>query len=108
MEYFKMIAIVAFFLATYLLQNADATIGVNWGTQNAQKILPSNAVDLMLQNGIREARIFTTEEKLLRAFSGSGIGLTITITNPTPIRSITQAKFWIRVKGKHFKLSNVR
>ena len=108
MEYFKMLAIIAFFLATYLLQIADATTGVNWGRQNAQKILPSNAVDLMLQNGIREARIYSTEEELLRAFAGSGIGLTISITSPTAYKSTKQAKFWILVKGKYFKPSNVR
>ncbi|KAL8493889.1 hypothetical protein ACS0TY_024887 [Phlomoides rotata] len=104
---FKMIAL-AFILGTYLLQRyvADATIGINWGRQNAQRLLPSNVVDLMLQNGIREARIFTSEEELLRAFDGSGIGLTLNIA-PNSF-NLDQAKLWVEARKRYFKPSNVR
>ena len=101
---------LAFFLASYLLQGnvAEATIGINWGRQNAQKLLPSNVVDLMLQNGIRAARLFTTEEELLRAFAGSGIELTINIATAGAVKTLQQANFWLQARKHHFKPSNVR
>ena len=106
---FKMIPL-AIFLASYLLQSnvADAIIGVNWGRQNAQKLLPSNVVDLILQNGIHSARIFTTEEELLRAFAGSGINLTINIPSPNSFTTPTQANLWVQARKQYFKSSNVR
>lgn len=103
---------LAIFLASYLLQInvADAIIGINWGRQNAQKLLPSNVVDLILQNGIRETRLFTTEEELLRAFAGSGIELTlnIPIMKYSAVTTLQQAKFWIQTRKQYFKPSNVR
>lgn len=101
---------LAIFLALYLLKRnvADAVIGVNWGRQNAQRLLPSNVVDLILQNEVRAVRIFTTEEELLQAFAGSGIELTINIGNSNAVKSFQQANFWVQSRKKHFKPSNVR
>ncbi|KAL8489440.1 hypothetical protein ACS0TY_025369 [Phlomoides rotata] len=105
----KMIPL-AIFLASYLLQInvIDAVIGINWGRENAQRLLPSNVVDLMLQNGIRAARIFTTEDELLEAFAGSQINLTINIPSYNTIKSLQEAIVWVQTKKEHFIVSNVR
>ncbi|KAL8493887.1 hypothetical protein ACS0TY_024885 [Phlomoides rotata] len=105
----KMIPL-AIFLASYLLQInvIDAVIGINWGRENAQRLLPSNVVDLMLQNGIRAARIFTTEDELLEAFAGSQINLTINIPSYNTIKSLQEAIIWVQTKKEHFIVSNVR
>lgn len=109
---FKRIPLELVFVASYLLQInvADAAIGVNWGRVNAQRLLSSNVLDLILQNGIREARIFTTEEELLRAFAGTGVGLTINIGigSINAYKTIQQAKHWLQARKKYFKPSNVR
>lgn len=86
----------------------DAIIGVNWGRESAQRILPSMVVDLMMQNGVKEARIYTSREDLLKAFAGSGIGLTITVNALDDFETYDQCKTWIQSRIKYFNESNVR
>ena len=103
---FKMIPLVMLFLLAINL--ADAKIGMNWGRQNAQRLLPSNVVDLMLQNGIPAARIFSSEEELLVAFEGSGIDLTISVPEAQPLKTYEQANSWVQVRKHFFNSSSIR
>lgn len=101
---------LACLLVSYLLaiNVADATIGINWGRQNAQRLLPSNVVDLILQNKIREARLFTSEEDMLQAFDGSGVNLTVTISSSSLINNDTKAGLWVQLRQPYFNPSNIR
>lgn len=65
-------------------------------------------VDLMMQNGVKEARIYTTREDLLRAFAGSRIGLTITINDVSGVQTYDQCKNWIQSRMSYFNVSSVR
>lgn len=59
----------------------ESYIGITWGRMVTQKLVPSMVVDMLLQNGFREVKLFTSSWNVLQAFSGTGIGITITIPN---------------------------
>ncbi|XP_057784356.1 glucan endo-1,3-beta-glucosidase 8-like [Salvia miltiorrhiza] len=98
------------YLLTILIarKGVDATIGVNWGRESAQRLIPSQVVDLLLQNGVREARVYTSREDLLRAFSGSGIGLTLTVTDLAILQDYEGCKKWVLGRMPYFNVSTVR
>ncbi|KAL8489444.1 hypothetical protein ACS0TY_024889 [Phlomoides rotata] len=84
-------------------------IGMNWGRVSAQRLLPTQVVDLLLQNGIKHARIYTSEVDMLQAFSGSEIHLTMSITDPTYFAaSLPAAKGWVGWKKELFRDANAR
>ncbi|CAI9758278.1 unnamed protein product [Fraxinus pennsylvanica] len=65
----------------FLTNNVEGVIGINWGRMTTNRLIPSMVVDLLLQNGIREVKMFSASKNVLEAFSKSGIGVTITIPN---------------------------
>nr|XP_009781694.1 PREDICTED: glucan endo-1,3-beta-glucosidase 8-like isoform X3 [Nicotiana sylvestris]XP_016492388.1 PREDICTED: glucan endo-1,3-beta-glucosidase 8-like isoform X3 [Nicotiana tabacum] len=52
----------------------DAFVGINWGRMAKQRFVPSMVVDLLLQNGITELRIFQPSLNVLDAFADTNIG----------------------------------
>ncbi|PIN21036.1 Glucan endo-1,3-beta-D-glucosidase [Handroanthus impetiginosus] len=103
---FNVILFAAFFLASNFV--ADATIGINWGRHTAQRLVPATVVDLLLQNKVPEARIYTSQEDILKAFVGSGINLTLTIFNIQNIAGIDLARKWVQEKAQYFEFANIR
>ena len=103
---FKMIPLVMIYLL--VIKVADAKIGINWGRQNAQRLLPSNVVDLMMQNQIPAARIFNGEVEMLKTFDGSGIELTLNIPDAKPYKTYEQANSWVQMRKPFFNTSTVR
>lgn len=94
---------------TLIAENrVDAVIGVNWGRESAQRLIPSTVVDLLLQNGVKEARIFTAREDLLKAFAGSGIGLSVGANDPTALATRQGCIDWIRPRIPYFSASSIR
>lgn len=87
--------------------STGALIGMTWGRQNAQRLLPSQVVDLLLQNGITHLRIFSTQEDILRAFAGSNIDVTITIFDST-LPDFKDARSWFQLKAHFIVPANVR
>ncbi|XP_057784541.1 glucan endo-1,3-beta-glucosidase 8-like [Salvia miltiorrhiza] len=85
---------------------AGAFIGMTWGRQSAQRLLPSQVVDLLLQNGVTHLRIFSTQEDILRAFAGSNIDLTITIFDPL-LPDFNDARSWFQLKAHFIVPANV-
>lgn len=87
----------------------EGTIGLNWGRMANQRLIPSMVVDLFLQNGIPEVKVFSASENVMKAFSGSGIGLTIAIPNESlhEINSTDGARDWVRTKITNFVNMNV-
>ncbi|KAL0339717.1 UNVERIFIED_CONTAM: Glucan endo-1,3-beta-glucosidase 8 [Sesamum radiatum] len=86
---------------------ADAAIGINWGRQTAQKLVPSMVVDLILQNGIKHARVYSTQKDILEAFVGSGIDLSISIFGYPEVRTPETAKKWLQARTKFFDSCNI-
>ncbi|KAG8372030.1 hypothetical protein BUALT_Bualt12G0024300 [Buddleja alternifolia] len=89
-------------LLSYLLivlfrnDGVEAIIGINWGRTSAQRIVPSQVVDLLLQNGVSAARIYATQPDIISAFRGSGIDLTVSSFNTLGLDSLDAAKFWVQ------------
>lgn len=104
----KTILVIYLFAILIAKNRVDAIIGVNWGRQSAQRLIPSTVVDLMLQNGVKEARIYTSREDLLKAFAGTGIGLTLSTTDLTVLESYQKCADWVRLKSVYFDTSSVR
>ncbi|KAG7534718.1 Glycoside hydrolase family 17 [Arabidopsis thaliana x Arabidopsis arenosa] len=55
--------------------------GVNWGTEASHPLPPSKVVELLKSNGIAKVKLFDADPKVLRALSGSNIGVTVGIQN---------------------------
>ncbi|KAG6427112.1 hypothetical protein SASPL_111352 [Salvia splendens] len=72
---------------------------------SVQRLLPSQVVDLMLQNGIKNMRIPTTQSDILKAFQDSGINLTLTLFNGNQPRDMSTARAWVSVhRGRNLLL----
>ncbi|KAK4716067.1 hypothetical protein R3W88_014405 [Solanum pinnatisectum] len=59
--------------------HVGAYLGINWGRMATQKLVPSMVVDLLLQNGISELRLFQPSFHVLDAFADTNIGLIVTL-----------------------------
>ncbi|KZV16591.1 hypothetical protein F511_30885 [Dorcoceras hygrometricum] len=60
---------------------ADAFIGINWGRLSSQRLIPSMVVDLLLQNDIKNVRIFQQAANVMEAFYDSGIRVSLGLSN---------------------------
>ncbi|CAK9140484.1 unnamed protein product [Ilex paraguariensis] len=61
--------------------NITDSVGVNWGRQTTQKLLPSMVVDMLLTNGIGKVKLFSAQSIALDAFAGTNIQVTIAVPN---------------------------
>ncbi|CAH9147248.1 unnamed protein product [Cuscuta epithymum] len=66
---------------TWLVVGADGFVGVYWGRFATQSMVPSMAVDLLLQNGISEIRLYAPSPNVLTALEDSSLGVTVTVPN---------------------------
>ncbi|KAG8372033.1 hypothetical protein BUALT_Bualt12G0024600 [Buddleja alternifolia] len=103
----KIIHFAYFLIVLFSNDSVEAVIGVTWGRQSAQRLVPSQVVDLLLQNGIREARIYNANVDVLQAFAGSGIGLTISIFDTKDMRSLDAAQKWVLDKIVPYPNTNI-
>lgn len=87
---------------------AEGAIGMNWGRQSAQRLLPSQVVDLLLQNGIRNARVYTAQKDILAAFAGSGINLTVSNYDLTRINTMEKARAYVNDRKAFYGPSSIR
>ncbi|KAJ4970604.1 hypothetical protein NE237_003703 [Protea cynaroides] len=66
-------------------------IGVNWGTSASHPLPPTKVVELLKSNNISKVRLFDADPLVLRALSGSRIGVTIGIPN-LMLKSLNSSK----------------
>lgn len=66
-------------------------VGVNWGTEASHPLPPSKVVELLKSNGIAKVKLFDADPKVLRALSGSNIGVTVGIRN-SMIKSLNASR----------------
>lgn len=103
-----MMKIALVMVMVMLLCGAEASIGINWGRESAQRLVPSQVVDLLLQNGIGRARIYTSQRDILSAFAGSGINLTLAMIKVSLVKTKELATAWVRKNEFYFNRCNVR
>lgn len=63
-----------------LLRGGESFVGINWGRYATQELVATTAVDLMLQNGFSEIRMFAPRPSALAALEGSSAGVTVTLS----------------------------
>ncbi|KAL3632522.1 hypothetical protein CASFOL_025506 [Castilleja foliolosa] len=104
---YRFVAIIICLLTTSKV--VDGAIGITWGRQSVQRLVPSLVVDLILQNGVRNARIYSSQTDILEAFSGSGINLNIGLFNVAVILDNNTAFDWVQEKVvKNYVTANIR
>ncbi|CAK9206951.1 unnamed protein product [Sphagnum troendelagicum] len=84
-----------------LLYNAGASVGVNYGTLGDNLPTPTQAVELLKEQGITQVRIFDTNPAVLQAFQGSSIQLIVGVLNSeliTIAQSNDSATTWVKEK----------
>ncbi|CAH2069526.1 unnamed protein product [Thlaspi arvense] len=64
-----------------LTRFTDAAVGVNWGMDSSHPLPPSKVVELLKSNGIAKVKLVDADPEVLRALSGSNIGITVGIPN---------------------------
>nr|GLL31780.1 glucan endo-1,3-beta-glucosidase 8-like [Ipomoea trifida] len=64
----------------------ESFVGMNWGRYATHQLVASSAVDLLLQNGISDVRIFAPRPSVLVALEGSSIGVTVTLSRDFILR----------------------
>ncbi|KAL2556162.1 Glucan endo-1 [Forsythia ovata] len=87
----------------------EGIIGINWGRMTSQRLIPSTVVDLFLQNRITNVKVSSSSVNVMKAFSGSGIGLTISIPNEDLHEYISTkiAQEWVQKYVTRFLEENV-
>lgn len=103
---------ILFCISTILLfagYRTEAFIGMTWGRQSAQRLVPSQAVDLLMQNGIRHARIYSSEIDILKAFVNTGIELTVNaVMRYNQFLNMTFTRKWVQMRSDYLVDSNIR
>lgn len=85
------------FLLLCKTKHVNCYLGINWGRFASQNMIPSMVVDMLLQNDIRNVKLFSAGNNVLEAFVDTNIGLTVTIPNKIlrPLRDSNEAKKWV-------------
>jgi hypothetical protein len=80
---------------------AGASVGVNYGTLGDNLPTPTQAVELLKEQGITQVRIFDTNPAVLQAFQGTSIQLIVGVLNSeliTIAQSNDTATTWVKEK----------
>ncbi|CAN4090058.1 unnamed protein product [Withania somnifera] len=56
-------------------------VGITWGRQQSQQLVPSMVVDLLLQNKIQQLRLMTSGYDIIEIFSATNISISISLVN---------------------------
>ncbi|XP_073015763.1 glucan endo-1,3-beta-glucosidase 5-like [Primulina eburnea] len=96
---------LVFILGLGMISCADAFIGINWGRFSSQTMIPSMVVDLLLQNDLRDVRIFQQSNNVLEAFYNSGIRATTGLSNNVidNYLNMSTVQWWIEEKILKFE-----
>ncbi|PIN13144.1 Glucan endo-1,3-beta-D-glucosidase [Handroanthus impetiginosus] len=84
-------------------------IGINWGRQTSHRLIPSMVVDLLLQNGIRNLKLYSPSDNVLRAFAGSNVAITVTLPNERLDHVLLPGKaaMWLQEKVRKYHNENI-
>lgn len=99
----------SYFLFTNYLLMVEGFFGFNWGRIATQRMIPSMVVDMLMQNGISDVKLYSTSENVLAPFGGTNISVSVTFTNPQLKFMITDddANKWINNYVLKYQKMNV-
>lgn len=80
----------------FCARTIDSAIGMNWGRQSVTTLIPSMVVDLLLQNGINDVKLFNSDPSVIAAFTGTGIAVSLTIANDKALVDEKAVRSWAR------------
>lgn len=102
--------ILTFFSFLCTTNIVNGYLGINWGRLASQRMVPSMVVDMLLQNGIKEVKLFSTSKNVLQAFVDTDIGITVTIPNEDLLKlnDSNAATNWVQENIVPFVLKNVK
>ncbi|KAK4720897.1 hypothetical protein R3W88_011130 [Solanum pinnatisectum] len=69
------------FMVLFMTRSVNSFVGITWGRQQSQQLVPSMVVDLILQNKIPALRFMTSASDIVQIFSATNISIVITLTN---------------------------
>ncbi|XP_016489720.1 glucan endo-1,3-beta-glucosidase 8-like [Nicotiana tabacum] len=67
------------FMVLFMATRVNSFVGITWGRQQSQQLVPSMVVDLLLQNKIPALRLMTSANDIIEIFSATNISITITL-----------------------------
>ncbi|KAM3234887.1 hypothetical protein P3L10_014923 [Capsicum annuum] len=72
------IIFMIFFMMTTCV---NSFMGITWGRQQSQQLVPSMVIDMLLQNKIPALRFMSTASDIIENFSATNISITICLSN---------------------------
>ncbi|KAG8373287.1 hypothetical protein BUALT_Bualt11G0008200 [Buddleja alternifolia] len=89
--------------------SVDGFIAINWGRQASHRLIPSMVVDLLLQNNIRDLKLFSPADNVLKAFAGGDVAITITLPNEglERVTTLEKANEWMEKRIDTYQKYNV-
>ncbi|XP_055800475.1 glucan endo-1,3-beta-glucosidase 8-like [Solanum dulcamara] len=69
------------FMVLVMTTRVNSFVGITWGRQQSQQLVPSMVVDLLLQNKIPSLRLMTSASDIIQIFSATNISIVISLTN---------------------------
>lgn len=93
------VVLLLLLLLLVIIENGEADIGVNWGTDTLEGISPRKVVELLKQNNISKVKLFDVKPNIMNALKGSGIDVMVGIPNgmlSLLSSSSKAARSWVR------------
>ncbi|KAL3844950.1 hypothetical protein ACJIZ3_002353 [Penstemon smallii] len=83
---------------------------MNWGRQTSHRLIPSMVVDLLLQNNIRQVKLTSPSDNVMKAFVGGEVEIAASIPNESVkyVKKPGTAAYWLRTKIYRHINSNVK
>ncbi|WMV23499.1 hypothetical protein MTR67_016884 [Solanum verrucosum] len=69
------------FMVLVMATQVNSFVGITWGRQQTQQLVPSMVVDLLLQNKISQLRLMTSGYDIIEIFSATNISVSVTMGN---------------------------
>ncbi|KAL8137281.1 hypothetical protein V2J09_003282 [Rumex salicifolius] len=90
---------------------AEAAIGVNWGTLSAHRLAPNTVVRLLKDNRISKVKLFDADPEVVKSLAGSGLQVMVGIPNDALAvigSSSAAADLWVRQNVSRYLAKSTR
>ncbi|MCD7464693.1 hypothetical protein HAX54_053241 [Datura stramonium] len=77
----RLIAMGIMFMVLFMTPHVNSFVGITWGRQQSQQLVPSMVVDLLLQNKIPALRLMTSAPDIIQIYAATNISISIALTN---------------------------
>ncbi|PHT54285.1 hypothetical protein CQW23_08747 [Capsicum baccatum] len=89
-------------MTLFMASHVNSFVGITWGRQQSQLLVPSMVIDMLLQNKIPAVRFMSSASDIIQIFAATNISISIRITNRTVNRlnKKTLVYEWLEAKIK--------